>query len=67
MPELMLILNGSGKVKGTYGYSVSIAISAKTSDDLPWLQEYDFGGIGSVVDFLLWRMTGMCHLLNLAL
>ncbi|KGR86210.1 glycosyl hydrolase family 18 protein [Lysinibacillus odysseyi] len=34
------------------GYSVSVAIPAKTSDDIPWLRGYDFGGIGSVVDFL---------------
>lgn len=34
------------------GYTVSIAIPAKTSEDIPWLKGYDFGGIGSVVDFL---------------
>lgn len=34
------------------GYSVSIAIPAKTSEDIPWLKGYNFGRIGSVVDFL---------------
>ncbi len=34
------------------GYSVSAAVPAKTSEDIPWLKGYDFGGIGSVVDFI---------------
>lgn len=34
------------------GYSLSVAVPAKTSDDIPWLKGYDFGGIGAVVDFM---------------
>lgn len=33
------------------GYFVSVAVPAKTSEDIPWLKGYDFGGIGAVVDF----------------
>lgn len=34
------------------GYITSAAVPAKTSDDIPWLNGYDFGGIGSAVDFV---------------
>ncbi|RDW18855.1 glycoside hydrolase family 18 protein [Oceanobacillus chungangensis] len=34
------------------GYLLTIAIPAKTSEDIPWLKGYDYGGIGSVVDFM---------------
>lgn len=34
------------------GYSVSAAIPPKTSEDIPWLKGYDYGGIGAVVDFV---------------
>lgn len=34
------------------GYYTSVAVPAKTSDDIPWLKGYDYGGIGSAVDFV---------------
>ncbi|PLR82422.1 sporulation protein [Bacillus canaveralius] len=34
------------------GYVLTIALPAKTSEDIPWLRGYDYGGIGSVVDFM---------------
>ena len=34
------------------GYTLTIAVPAKTSEDIPWLIGYDYGGIGSVVDFM---------------
>ena len=34
------------------GYVVTIAVPAKTSEDIPWLQGYDYGGIGAVVDIM---------------
>ncbi|WP_085520594.1 glycosyl hydrolase family 18 protein [Tuberibacillus sp. Marseille-P3662] len=34
------------------GYSVTIAIPPKTSEDISWLQGYDYGAIGSVVDLM---------------
>ncbi|WP_264737862.1 glycosyl hydrolase family 18 protein [Cytobacillus firmus] len=34
------------------GYSLSVAVPPKTSDDIPWLKGYDYGGIGAVVDFM---------------
>jgi spore germination protein len=34
------------------GYYTSVAVPAKTSDDVPWLKGYDYGGIGSAVDFV---------------
>jgi len=34
------------------GRTLTIAVPAKTSEDIPWLKGYDFGGIGSVVDFM---------------
>lgn len=33
------------------GYYTSVALPPKTSDNVPWLRGYDYGGIGSVVDF----------------
>lgn len=33
------------------GYYISVALPAKSSDEIPWLRGYDYGGIGSVVDF----------------
>ncbi len=33
-------------------FAITIAVPAKTSEDIPWLRGYDFGGIGSVVDFM---------------
>ncbi|WP_066390347.1 glycosyl hydrolase family 18 protein [Neobacillus mesonae] len=34
------------------GYYTSVAVPAKTSDDIPWLKGYDYGGIGAAVDFV---------------
>ncbi|KAB2338221.1 LysM peptidoglycan-binding domain-containing protein [Cytobacillus depressus] len=34
------------------GYYTSVAIPAKTSDDIPWLKGYDYGGIGAAVDIV---------------
>jgi spore germination protein YaaH len=34
------------------GRTLTVAVPAKTSEDIPWLRGYDFGGIGSVVDFM---------------
>ncbi|WP_260858162.1 glycosyl hydrolase family 18 protein [Bacillus sp. FJAT-22090] len=34
------------------GYYTSVAVPAKTSDNLPWLKGYDYGGIGAAVDFV---------------
>ncbi|MFS0820337.1 glycosyl hydrolase family 18 protein [Bacillus sp. 1P02SD] len=34
------------------GRTLTIAVPAKTSEDIPWLRGYDFGGIGSVVDYM---------------
>ena len=34
------------------GRTVTVAVPAKTSEDIPWLRGYDYGGIGSVVDFM---------------
>ncbi|MET1032070.1 glycosyl hydrolase family 18 protein [Domibacillus tundrae] len=34
------------------GFVVTIAVPPKTSEDIPWLRGYDYGGIGSVVDFM---------------
>lgn len=34
------------------GYVVTIAVPAKTSEDIPWLKGYDYGGIGTVVDYM---------------
>ncbi|MBW8350814.1 LysM peptidoglycan-binding domain-containing protein [Bacillus sp. IITD106] len=33
------------------GYYTSVAIPAKTSDEISWLKGYDYGGIGAAVDF----------------
>lgn len=35
-----------------HGYITSVAIPPKTSDDIPWLLGYDYGGIGSAVDLV---------------
>jgi len=32
------------------GYVLTIAVPAKTSEGIPWLEGYDYGGIGAVVD-----------------
>lgn len=34
------------------GYQLSVAVPAKTSDDIPWLRGFDYGGIGAAVDFV---------------
>src|SRR5699024_963141 len=34
------------------GYLLTIAVPAKTSDDIPWVQGYDYAGIGAVVDLM---------------
>lgn len=34
------------------GRTLTIALPAKTSEEIPWLKGYDYGGIGSVVDFM---------------
>ncbi|WP_413024699.1 glycosyl hydrolase family 18 protein [Peribacillus frigoritolerans] len=34
------------------GFYTSVAVPAKTSDDIPWLKGYDYGGIGAAVDFV---------------
>jgi spore germination protein len=34
------------------GYVLTIAVPAKTSEEIPWLRGYDYGGIGAVVDFM---------------
>ena len=34
------------------GRTLTVAVPAKTSEDIPWLRGYDYGGIGSVVDFM---------------
>jgi spore germination protein len=33
-------------------YVLTIAVPAKTSEEIPWLRGYDYGGIGAVVDFM---------------
>lgn len=45
------------------GYVLTIAVPAKTSEDIPWLRGYDYGGIGSVVDYMFimaydWHHSG---------
>ncbi|WP_018664738.1 glycoside hydrolase family 18 protein [Heyndrickxia acidiproducens] len=34
------------------GLALTIAVPAKTSENIPWLMGYDYGGIGSVVDYM---------------
>lgn len=34
------------------GYLLTIAVHAKTNDNIPWLKGYDYGGIGAVVDYM---------------
>lgn len=33
-------------------YVLTIAVPTKNSEDIPWLEGYDYGGIGAVVDFM---------------
>ena len=45
------------------GYALTIAVPAKTSEDIPWLRGYDYGGIGAVVDYMFimaydWHHSG---------
>lgn len=35
-----------------YNYMLTIAVPPKTSEDIPWLLGYDYGGIGSIVDLI---------------
>ncbi|EGI2115160.1 sporulation protein, partial [Listeria monocytogenes] len=34
------------------GYVLTIAVPAKTSEDISWLKGYDYGGIGAVVNYM---------------
>ncbi|MEH7347088.1 glycosyl hydrolase family 18 protein [Bacillus sp. JJ1532] len=34
------------------GHYTSVAVPAKTSDEISWLKGYDYGGIGAAVDFV---------------
>lgn len=34
------------------GFTISAAVPAKSSDDIPWLKGFDYGGIGAAVDFV---------------
>jgi len=34
------------------GYRLTIAVPPKTNENVPWLRGYDYGAIGSVVDFM---------------
>ena len=34
------------------GYYVTVTVTAKTNDNIPWLLGYDFGGIGAASDFV---------------
>jgi len=34
------------------GYVLTIAVPAKTSEDISWLRGYDYGGIGAVVNYM---------------
>ncbi|MGG3891216.1 glycosyl hydrolase family 18 protein [Metabacillus fastidiosus] len=45
------------------GYVLTIAVPAKTSEDIPWLRGYDYGGIGAVVNYMFimaydWHHSG---------
>jgi spore germination protein len=45
------------------GFILTIAVPAKTSEDIPWLRGYDYGGIGAVVDYMFimaydWHHSG---------
>lgn len=44
------------------GYVLTIAVPAKTSEDIPWLRGYDYGGIGSVVDVMFIMAYDWHHL-----
>lgn len=44
-------------------YLLTVALPPKTSENIPWLQGYDYGGIGSIVDLMSimaydWHHTG---------
>ncbi len=53
---------------GPEGYYTSVAVPAKTSDDISWLQGYDYGGIGALLILSLsWPMTGMKQVVHLDL
>ncbi|RDW20363.1 sporulation protein [Oceanobacillus arenosus] len=45
-------LNELGSRLHIAGLLVTIAVPAKTSADIPWYAGYDYGAIGSVVDFM---------------
>lgn len=52
-----------GERLGPEGYALTIAVPAKTSDNIPWLEGYDYGGIGAVVDIMFimaydWHYAG---------
>lgn len=34
------------------GLVMTVAVPAKTSENIPWLRGYDYGGIGAVVDYM---------------
>jgi spore germination protein len=34
------------------GLIMTVAVPAKTSENIPWLRGYDYGGIGAVVDYM---------------
>jgi spore germination protein len=47
----------------TRNYIVSIAVPPKPTEDIPWLKGYDYGAIGSVMDFVFimaydWHHSG---------
>lgn len=43
-----------------HGYMLTIAVPPKTSEDIPWVRGYDYGGIGAIVD-LVFIMTYDWH------
>lgn len=55
-------LNELGERLHAAGLILTIAVHPKTSDDIPWLQGYDFGAIGSVVDFMFIMAYDWHHL-----
>lgn len=44
------------------GYVLTIAVPAKTSEEIPWLRGYDYGGIGAVVDYMFIMAYDWHHL-----
>jgi spore germination protein len=44
------------------GYVLTIAVPAKTSENIPWLRGYDYGGIGAVVDSMFIMAYDWHHL-----